>query len=210
MENLDIATKKGFEKNDLEDILIIDEIVGGNKKAFGIIYDKYYNRVLTKLMYLCNGNVHTAEDLASEVMMKVATVIYKYNAEGGKFSGWINKVAKNVFLDNKRSSKNKFNKKLKSVDETFDMGESSVSLIQLKEGNLNVEEQLIKNEKDSESSMKLSEALKELSDIEIKLINLRYFAGLSFCEISEELGETRNYCLVKIKRTKEKLKKLMK
>ena len=47
-----IATKKGFEEKDLEDILIISEIKKGDTKAFGKIYDKYYNEILIKMTYL--------------------------------------------------------------------------------------------------------------------------------------------------------------
>jgi RNA polymerase sigma-70 factor (ECF subfamily) len=210
-KEFELAVKKGFSENDLEDILIVEDIKAGKNEAFGKIYDKYYDTILKNLTFLFNGDVNKAEDLTSEVMLKVAKVIGKYSVEGGsgKFGGWINKVAKNAFLDHKRNSKVKFNNSIKSIDETSDLGDNKITLIQVKETNLNIEEQLIKLENDSENYEKLSEALKSLSDIERKIVDLRYFAGLSFKEIGEELGKTENYCLVKMTRAKEKLKNLL-
>ena len=76
-----IATKKGFEEKDLEDILIISEIKKGDTKAFGKIYDKYYNEILIKMTYLYNGNVEKAKDLTCyiNIVLKMAAV----NLEGG-------------------------------------------------------------------------------------------------------------------------------
>ena len=65
-----------------------------------------------------NGNIQKAEDLTSEVMLKVMNTIGKYSVENGSgyFRGWIKKVARNTFIDNTRTSKHKFNKKVVSID----------------------------------------------------------------------------------------------
>jgi RNA polymerase sigma-70 factor (ECF subfamily) len=204
----DIAIKKGFSKSDLDDVLVIEKIKAGNSNAFGKIYDKYYNYILRKMTFLCNGDVEKAEDLTSEVMIKASKVIGKYSVEGGsgKFVSWINRVAKNTFIDKTRSVKSKFIENLISIDKKIDLGESEVVGIQVKDDVLNVEERIIKQENDVSINDKLKKAISELSEIEQKIIDLRIFCGLEFNEIAEEIGKSQNYCLVKFHRTKEKLK----
>ena len=205
-----IATKKGFEEKDLEDILIISEIKKGDTKAFGKIYDKYYNEILIKMTYLYNGNVEKAKDLTSEVMIKVNEVLHKYSVENGsgKFGGWINKIAKNTFIDKPRTTKNKFSKKLIHIDKDFDLGENSVH-IQIKDYRDNPEENIINKETKKENNQSLKLAIDKLDEIEKTLINLRYYSGLSYKEISKKTGETENFCRVKMKRTLEKMKKII-
>jgi len=203
-----IAVGKGFEKKDLEDVLIVEEIKAGNSNAFGKIYSKYYKYILKKMTFLCNGDVELAEDLTSEVMIKASKVIDKYSVEGGsgKFINWINRVAKNTFIDRTRNVKSNFIKNLMSIDKEIDLGESSVKTIQVKDESLNVEEAIIKSEVDDLTNDNLKKAISELSEIEQQIIDLRIFCGLEFNEIADELNKTQNYCLVKFHRAKEKLK----
>ena len=78
-----IAVGKGFEKKDLEDVLIVEEIKAGNSNSFGKIYSKYYKYILKKMTFLCNGDVELAEDLTSKVFEKV---IKKLAGGGGEYN----------------------------------------------------------------------------------------------------------------------------
>ena len=62
-----IATNKGFSKGALEDVLNVEKFKSGEKKAYGLIYNKYYKVVLFELTRLYNGDTQKAEDLTSEV-----------------------------------------------------------------------------------------------------------------------------------------------
>ena len=205
----DIATKKGFSKQDLEDIKNIDDFKSGDIGAYGIIYQKYYKFVLFELVKLYNGNIQKAEDLTSEVMLKVMNTIGKYSVENGSgyFRGWIKKVARNTFIDNTRTSKHKFNKQVVSIDKRVDLGESEVNLIQIPETNYNAEENLISKELKIEMNKKLQNTIDKLSDEEKEVLYLRIDCGLSFNEISKEMNKPLNRCLSKFHRIKKKLKK---
>jgi RNA polymerase sigma-70 factor (ECF subfamily) len=209
-KEIEIAKQKGFTEKDLDDIMIISKIKAGDNQAFGMLYQKYYDEILTKMTYLFNGDVEKAKDLTSDVMMKVNEVIHKYSVENGsgKFGGWINKLAKNTFIDSKRNLKTKFEKNLLSIDNNFKQEEQKSNLV-IKDYLGNPEQQIINKETNSQNNTILKEALKELDEIEIELIDLRYTEGLSYREISKKTKKTENFCRVKIKRALNKLKKII-
>ena len=86
------------------------------------------------------------------------------------------------------------------------MGENSVH-IQIKDYRDNPEENIINKETKKENNQSLKLAIDKLDEIEKTLINLRYYSGLSYKEISKKTGDTENFCRVKMKRTLEKMKK---
>jgi RNA polymerase sigma-70 factor (ECF subfamily) len=191
----------GKQKIEKDDILLIDEFKNGNSEAFGEIYNRYFKKVVRQLKVLLKGDVEKAEDLASDVFLKVMKNIDKYKHE--KLSSWIHTMARNVFLDSLRLSKEKENKKTISIDVQLEFHNGSKSLFQLSDSNLEIEE----NEKERNS--KLLKALKSLKESDLKLIDLRFYQGLNYKEIAIEVGKTENYCRVAIDRIKSKLKKII-
>tara|TARA_B100000927_G_scaffold169810_1_gene136947 strand:+ start:1266 stop:1907 length:642 start_codon:yes stop_codon:yes gene_type:complete len=204
-----IATKKGFSKEDLEDVINIEKFKQGDVSAYGYIYQKYYKIVLFELTKKYSGDVEKAKDLTSEVMIKVMDTITKYSVEkgSGNFGGWIRKVAKNAFLDKKRSKNYKFSKNVDSINKTINIGGEQVNLIQIVEPNLNAEENLITNELQTEINIKLKDLVSKLSKEEQEILHLRIDCDLSFEDIAKEISKTKNYCLVKFHRIKNKIKK---
>lgn len=204
-----IATKKGFSKEDLEDVMNIEKFKQGDISAYGSIYQKYYKVVLFELTKKYSGDVEKAKDLTSEVMIKVMDTITKYSVEkgSGNFGGWIKKVARNCFLDKTRSKKYKFSKNVDSINKTTNIGGEQVNLIQVVEPNLNAEENLITNELQNEINSKLKNSISNLNKEEQKILHLRIDCNLSFEEIAKEINKTKNYCLVKFHRIKNKIKK---
>lgn len=204
-----IATKKGFSKDDLEDVMNIENFKQGDTSAYGFIYQKYYKVVLYELTKLYNGDIQKAEDLTSEVMIKVMDTITKYSVEkgSGHFGGWIKKVARNTFVDRTRSKEYKFAKNVDSINKTTNIGGEQVNLIQVVESNLNAEENLISKELNIDIKNKIQKVIDKLSDEEKEVLYLRIDCGLSFKDISKEMGKPTNRCLSKFHRIKIKLKK---
>jgi len=193
--------KKEFEKEELKDILLVDEFKNGNSEAFGEIYNKYFKKVVRQLKILLKGDVEKAEDLASDVFLKVMKNIDKYKHE--KLSSWIHTMARNVFLDSLRLVKEKENKKTISIDAQIEFNNGSKSLFQLSDNTSEIEED------EKERNSKLLKALKSLKESDLKLIDLRFYQGLNYKEISVEVGKTENHCRVTIDRIKSKLKKII-
>ena len=204
-----IATKKGFSKGALEDVMNIEKFKQGDVSAYGFIYQKYYKVVLFQLTKLYNGDVEKAKDLTSEVMIKVMETITKYSVEkgSGNFGGWIKKVARNIFVDRTRSKKYKFAKNVDSINKTTNISGSEVNLIQVVEPNPNAEENLISKELNIDIKNRIQKIKDNLSDEEKEVLYLRIDCGLSFNEISKEMNKPLNRCLSKFHRIKIKLKK---
>lgn len=184
-----------------EDFLLVDEFKNGNSEAFGEIYNRYFKKVVRQLKILLNGDIEKAEDLASDVFLKVMKNIDKYKHE--KLSSWIHTMARNVFLDSLRLNKEKENRKTLSIDAQLEFHNGSKSLLQLSDSSFEIEE----NEKEINS--KLLKALKSLKESDLKLIDLRFYQGLNYKEISDEVGKSENHCRVSIDRIKSKLKKII-
>tara|TARA_Y100000389_G_C17466570_1_gene526208 strand:+ start:931 stop:1569 length:639 start_codon:yes stop_codon:yes gene_type:complete len=206
---LEIATKKGFSKQDLEDISNVEKFKQGDMSAYGSLYNKYYKIVLFELTKKYSGDVEKAKDLTSEVMIKIMETITRYSVEkgSGSFGGWIKKVARNTFIDKTRSKKYKFSRNVDSINKTTNIGGEEVNLIQIVEPNLNAEESLITNELQTEINSKLKNSISNLNKEEQRILHLRIDCDLSFEEISKEMNKTKNYCLVKFHRIKNKIKK---
>lgn len=61
---------------------------------FMTYYPKVYNYGLVRL-----GSIHAAEDLASEVMLRVLESIHRYHFKGVPFSAWVYRIAHNRLID---------------------------------------------------------------------------------------------------------------
>lgn len=72
--------------------------------ALASLYSTFYPRIYN-YAFLHLGDVQTAEDLASEVMLKVLESIKKYQFKGTPFSAWVFRIARNKLIDLHRRRK---------------------------------------------------------------------------------------------------------
>lgn len=68
------------------------------ESALASLYSTYYPKVYN-YAFLHLGDVHAAEDLASEVMLKLLESIGKYQFRGMPFSAWVFRIARNKLID---------------------------------------------------------------------------------------------------------------
>jgi RNA polymerase sigma-70 factor (ECF subfamily) len=68
-------------------------------ELFDIYYPKIYNYGLVQL-----HDVQAAEDLASDVMLRVLESVSRYQARGVPFSAWVFRIARNRLVDIQRRS----------------------------------------------------------------------------------------------------------
>jgi len=72
-----------------------------DEAALAEIYSTYYPKIYNYgLVHL--GNVQAAEDLASEVMLRVLESIDRYHFRGVAFSAWVFRIARNRLIDLQR------------------------------------------------------------------------------------------------------------
>ena len=68
------------------------------ESALASLYSTYYPRIYN-YAFLHLGDVQAAEDLASEVMLKLLESIQKYQFRGMPFSAWVFRIARNKLID---------------------------------------------------------------------------------------------------------------
>ena len=87
--------------NDLsavEDTYLATQAKAGNEAAFRQLFDKHYKWVYNKA-YRMLGNYQDAEEVASDVFVKVWQKLGKWDTEQGSFQAWLNTVARNTIID---------------------------------------------------------------------------------------------------------------
>jgi len=67
----------------------------GDEQAFGILYERYVNRIYNYIYYR-TGNVHDAEDLTARVFYRAMRHIHNYNDRGLPISAWLYRIAHNL------------------------------------------------------------------------------------------------------------------
>ncbi|AKM84905.1 TPA: hypothetical protein DHW58_01635 [Patescibacteria group bacterium] len=92
------------DKSDQRQTALIHRSQEGDEQAFGELYEIWARRVY-RFIYFKIRSVPMAEDMTSEVFLKVWQKIHQYKPQAGaKFSAWLYAVARNVVIDYYRVS----------------------------------------------------------------------------------------------------------
>lgn len=67
----------------------------GDVEAFGLLYDRYVNRIYNYIFYR-TGNQHDAEDLTARVFYRAMRHIVNYQDRGLPISAWLYRIAHNL------------------------------------------------------------------------------------------------------------------
>ncbi len=150
---------------EIDDDAIIKKAINGETVAFGILYERYVNRIYNYIYYR-TGNVKEAEDLTSRVFQRAYRHIQNYTYRGVPFSAWLYRIAHNLvanwYRDRSRKKEVAIDERIPS-DAQFDFPESNV-------------------EQDQEVE-KLLKVIRKLPQERQQLIILKYVEGLSNAEI---------------------------
>jgi len=158
-------------------------------RRFEPLYKNYYERI-ARFVYHRMDDKEMAFDITAQVFYKALENLSKYQIRGLPFSAWLFRIASNEL--NQWFRKNKTQRTL-SIDRDG-----------LRELKSDIEEN------SAEVDKLLFDALQQLEEDEIELINMRFFEKRSFKEICEinELGESA--CKMRVYRALEKLKVILK
>jgi RNA polymerase sigma-70 factor (ECF subfamily) len=88
----------------LQEWAVVQRAQALEEEALATIYAAYYPRIYN-YAYLHIGEVQAAEDLASDVMLKVLESIQKFKFRGAPFSAWVFRIARNKLVDLHRRRK---------------------------------------------------------------------------------------------------------
>ena len=79
----------------------------GDRAAFAALYRNYLPTVYKFLYYRMNSNKAVAEDMTAEVFLRALRKIGDFNWTGADFGSWLLRIARNLVLDNAKSSRAK-------------------------------------------------------------------------------------------------------
>ncbi|MBR2373003.1 MAG: sigma-70 family RNA polymerase sigma factor [Lentisphaeria bacterium] len=87
-----------------EDIILIKSYIAGDERAFEILYRRYRKQLYGYLYNLLSGNTAECDEIFEETWIKVIDKLPAYRDQG-KFSAWLFRIARNIFIDTVRRSK---------------------------------------------------------------------------------------------------------
>ena len=133
-------------------------------KAFGVLYEKYFDRIFYYLLRQTDDE-ELAGDLCAQTFVNVLNHLKRYEFRGVPFSAWLYKIASNEV--NKHFRKNK-GKKIFSIEE-----------VRIKELVAQVDDQW-----DEELIQRLIEFMKDLPVDMLQVLELRFYEDRDFKEIA--------------------------
>jgi len=152
--------------------------------TFENIYKQYNRKVYGFILSKIKDEM-TAEELASDVMIKVHKSLHTYKEELSKFQTWLFNIAKNTVIDHIRK-KTLSTVPLDQVYVEWQQGEHPQidQLHALRDRESNPEEALIHKE----VARTMYEKFETLPENQKLIASLHFFDGLSYDEISTELN----------------------
>ena len=140
----------------------------GDHEKFTRLYDAYVERIY-RYVYFRVDDDSLAEDITSQVFLKVWEKLDTYKAGQSPFMAWIYRIAHNAVIDYYRTKKTVI--PLRSA--------SAVELSHSDETDEKLDSQI--------QSQKLREALRELTKDQQQVLILKFVSGFSTTEIAKQL-----------------------
>jgi len=95
-----LATSEHSERLTTGDSGLIDRAQHGEREAFAVLVERYWDR-LYRWLYRLTHHQQTAEDLAQEAFLKAFRGLGMFR-QGSNFSAWLHRIAYNGFLNLRR------------------------------------------------------------------------------------------------------------
>ncbi len=171
----------------------------GHADGFQKLLDAYGPR-LYGYFFRATGNHHDAEDLLSEMALRLVRMLKSYD-ERGKFEPWLFRIAANLVRDRIRRLKaSPSPASLSAEDERGTPMADSIA-----GGHVAVDAELHARE----ASAELTAALERLDETTRQMIVLRHFAQMSFKEIAGACACPVGTVLARVHRGLKTLRRLM-
>ncbi len=190
-------------KNLLMDLRLEKELVERAKtddKALEILYDTYYHPIFNYILRR-TAKIDIAQDLTSEVFLKVCKNLWKYRWMNISLSAWLYRIASNEIVNYFRQTKII----LTSLDTEMEKGKEPINGTNPEEEFLMAEEEL----KRKEEHLKIQKIVLQLPLKYQEVLVLRYFEKKKISEICEILGKKEGTVNSLLSRGLDKLKLLL-
>jgi RNA polymerase sigma-70 factor, ECF subfamily len=144
----------------------------GSPEACGELYNCYYQEIF-RYLYYRTGDLHHAEDLTSEVFIKMVRALPDYQIQATPFRAWLYQIARNLAIDHHRRT---VARPTVALDEN--LGSQELRVDHAVEAHL--------------SSEHLTQCLAGLEESQRDVLVLRFIDGLSIAETARILHKTED------------------
>ena len=151
---------------------LLDQAKAYDVAALAEIYDHYEVKIYGYIYHRV-GNQAVAQDLTSQVFLRMLEAIQNERAWQSSFSGWLYRIAHNLIIDHYR-------RRARSTQVSFDDMPALVSGL---EGPERAAERALAAES-------LRVAINRLTEDQAQVVTLRFLAGMSIAEVAESTGKT--------------------
>lgn len=187
---MNVASHKHHQSStQIEEEMRLIKAAQEDPRKFAPLYDKYYLRIFRYILQRV-GDEEIAADVTSQTFAKAIFNLGKYEYRGVPFGAWLYRVAQNEL--------NQVFRQQKAQRHVHAKTEHLEQIIEETEEDLTDERKSL-----------LVQALRELNEEELQLIELRFFEQRAFKEIGEIVNLTENNAKVKTFRVVKKLRKLL-
>ena len=155
-----------------DDQYYLQRAAQGDQEAFGVLYERYVNRIYNYIYYR-TGNPHEAEDLTARVFYRAMRHIKNYQDQGVPFSAWLYRIAHNLVANWHRDNSRRQEIPLEDGYSLLNEGDHPETLL------LN-----------SEEHEALLRVIRKLPPDRQQLLILKYMDHLSNAEIGQIMGRT--------------------
>ena len=147
---------------------LVERAKNMNEDALASLYSIYYPRIYNYAFFQL-GDIQAAEDLASDVMLKVLESIDGYRSKGPPFSAWVFRIARNKLIDLHRRRKRNGMVNLWDLPVAIELAPETLAERALDRGQLQI-------------------ALKYLNEVQRQVIVLRFIEGFDTATVAHTLG----------------------
>lgn len=168
----------------------IEAAKAGRAEAYQALLEAYGPR-LYGFFYRATAHQHDAEDLVSEVMLRLVRMLPGYD-ERGRFEPWLFRIAANLVRDRIR--------RRRAAPMSLSLGADAAGESGILESIPAPEEPVDGRLLGEEDHARLQAALERLDPVTRQMIVLRHFGGLSFAEIAQAMSCPLGTALAKVHR----------
>lgn len=143
----------------------------GHAEPVSAIY-RYYHQRIFRYLYYRVGDQQTAEDLTSDVFLRMVRSLNEFHVEGAPFHAWLFRIARNIAIDYFRLSRTR----------------PTVELPEAQPASANTE-RIVEQSLTSES---LQRALIQINEEQREVIIMRFVLGMNLAETAQAIHRSED------------------
>lgn len=148
---------------------------GGDREAFGLLYD-HYKTTVYRFLYWRVGTTQLAEDLTSETFVRALRSVNTFTWQGKDFAAWLITIARNLVADHYKSA----HTRLERATEDLSAHDTTTTSVESTESTVLA----------GLTNDMLLAALGELPSEQQECLVLRFLQSLSIAETAKALGRS--------------------